>query len=62
MAVRKKDATEEKMLLVRIPKELHRQVRLLSVELDISTAELCKEALEMILEKYRKKQEAKGKK
>jgi hypothetical protein len=50
-----KQNLEDKKLLVRLPKELHQQLRLLAFELNVSMAELCREGLELIIEKYRKK-------
>lgn len=50
-----KQSLEEKKLLIRLPKELHQQLRLLAFELDVSMAELCREGLELIIQKYRKK-------
>lgn len=55
----KKATSEEKKLLIRLPKETHRQARLLSFELDISMAQLCREGLELVLQKYHKKLEKK---
>jgi predicted HicB family RNase H-like nuclease len=56
MPVEKKSLPEEdKKLLIRLPKELHRQVRLLAFEMNVSMRQLCKEGLEMVLQKYKKK-------
>lgn len=46
---------DETKLLIRLPKELHQQLRQLAFELNLSMAELCREGLEIILKKYRKK-------
>lgn len=46
---------EEKKLLIRLPKETHREARLLAYELNVSMAQLCREGLELILQKHRKK-------
>lgn len=51
----KKNISEERKLLIRLPKELHRQVMLLAYELNISMAELCREGLALMLKKHGKK-------
>jgi len=52
--------SEEKKLLIRLPKDLHREAKLLAYELNISMAQLCREGLESVLQVHRKK--IKGKK
>ncbi|HAT1844406.1 hypothetical protein [Legionella pneumophila] len=42
---------EERKLLIRLSNELHRQVRLLAYDLNISMAQLCREGLELMLQK-----------
>lgn len=59
MPAKLKDSSEEKKLLIRLPKETHRQARLLSFELNVSMAQLCREGLELVLQKYHKKLEGK---
>lgn len=45
---------QEKKLLVRLPKELHRQTRLLAFDLNVSMAELCRRGLEQVVLSYEK--------
>lgn len=55
MPKNKGNASEEKRLLIRLPKDLHRQVRLLAYDLNVSMAQLCREGLELMLQKHSKK-------
>ncbi len=59
MVKEKKVEPEEKMLLIRLPKELHHQARLMAYELNVSMAQLCREGLELVLQKHSKKEERK---
>jgi predicted HicB family RNase H-like nuclease len=49
----KKNVSEDKKLLIRLPKETHREARLLAFELNISMAQLCREGLELVVHKYK---------
>jgi predicted HicB family RNase H-like nuclease len=42
VSISKKDFSDEKKLLVRLPKELHRQTRLIAFDLNVSMEELCR--------------------
>lgn len=55
MAQGKQNNPEEKKLLIRLPKELHQKLRLLAFELNVSMAELCREGLELIIQKHQQK-------
>jgi predicted HicB family RNase H-like nuclease len=55
MTKEKESQSEEKKLLIRLPKELHHQARLLAYELNVSMAQLCREGLELVLQKHCKK-------
>ncbi|MBA2654438.1 MAG: toxin-antitoxin system HicB family antitoxin [Gammaproteobacteria bacterium] len=55
MAQGKQNNPEDKKLLIRLPKELHQKLRLLAFELNVSMAELCREGLELILQKHQKR-------
>ncbi len=46
---------DETKLLIRLPRELHKQLRQLAFELNLSMAELCREGIETILQKHQKK-------
>lgn len=54
MSIPKKEFLEEKKLLVRLPKGLHRQTRLLAYDLNVSMAELCRQGLELIVQNHDK--------
>jgi hypothetical protein len=45
---------DERLFLVRLPKDLHQQIRKLSFDLKIPMAEICRQGLEMMLEKYQR--------
>jgi predicted HicB family RNase H-like nuclease len=55
----KKEVPDDKKLLIRLPKETHREARLLAFELNISMAQLCREGLELALQKYKKPKKSK---
>jgi predicted HicB family RNase H-like nuclease len=55
VSITEKDSSKEKKLLIRLPKELHRQTKLLAYDLNVSMADLCCERLEMIVQKHEKK-------
>ncbi len=59
MPAEKKTLPEDKKLLIRLPTDIHRQARLLAFELNISMAQLCREGLEVVLQKYKKKLDGK---
>uniref|UniRef100_A0A0Q9YHZ8 Uncharacterized protein n=1 Tax=Candidatus Berkiella aquae TaxID=295108 RepID=A0A0Q9YHZ8_9GAMM len=52
MPISKKDFSDEKKLLVRLPKELHRQTRLMAFDLNISMAEICRQGLEQVVQSH----------
>ncbi|MBI2791823.1 MAG: hypothetical protein HYX61_07685 [Gammaproteobacteria bacterium] len=55
----KKSDSEEKKLLVRLPNEMHRQLRLLAFYLNISMAELCRKDLEIVINSHVKQRQSK---
>jgi len=54
VTIPKEDFSEEKKLLVRLPKALHRQVRLMAYDLNVSMAELCRQGLELVFQRHDK--------
>ncbi len=52
LPVVKKSYSEEKKLLVRLPTELHRKLRLLAFDMNVSMAEFCREGLEIVINSY----------
>lgn len=54
MSIAEKKSLEEKKLLVRLPKDLHRKAKLMSYELNISMAQLCREGLEQVIDNHYK--------
>ncbi len=55
MPTTRNSVSQEKKLLIRLPKELHQELRQLAFELNISMAELCREGLDIVLKKHGKK-------
>ena len=55
MSDKKGKNQEEKMLHIRLPKELHRQITMLSYDLDMTITDLCREGIEYVMQKYHKK-------
>ncbi|MBS0359559.1 MAG: hypothetical protein JSS53_09835 [Proteobacteria bacterium] len=54
MTVEKEKHSKEKILPIRLSKELYKRMRILSFESEISMAELCRQGVEIILEKHEK--------
>lgn len=61
MPVKKNDRVEEKTLLIRLPKTLHHEVRLLAYELNSTMAALCREGLQIVLRQHNKQSEKRKK-
>lgn len=54
MSLVPKGSQEEKQLLIRIPKNIHHELRRISFENEISMKEICVQALEQFLKKNKK--------
>lgn len=54
MSIAEEKSIEEKKLLVRLSKDLHRKAKLISYELNLSMAQLCREGLEQVIDNYYK--------